>query len=424
MLDIRFIISNYDKVINNLKNRNFKDTVLIDNLIELYNDSKDLKNKVETLKNERNVLSKQIGVMKSKGEDAAEIMNKVKELPEQIKIIDDRISVIEQEINSKILTIPNMLDNSVPAGKDESENTVIKTINQKPIFDFEPKSHWDIGVSLGILDFERAAKITGSRFVILKNEGAQLERALINFMLDVQTNENGYCEILPPFIVNDKSLLGTGQLPKFEEDLFKLQSLNYYLVPTAEVPLTNIYRDEIIPGDQLPINITAYTPCFRAEAGSWGKDTRGIIRQHQFNKIELVKFTAPESSETEHNKLLENAESILKKLGLHYRVVLLCSGDTGFASSKTFDIEVWMPGQNKYREISSCSNFSDFQSRRANIKFRRTSKDKPELVHTINGSGLAVGRTLAAILENFQNKDGSVSIPEQLIPYIKKTTIK
>ncbi|HPN30291.1 MAG TPA: serine--tRNA ligase [bacterium] len=423
MLDIRFIISNYDKVIENLKNRNFKDIDLISRLIDLYNESKELKNKVEILKNERNVLSKQIGVLKSKGEDASQIMNKVKELPEQIKLFDEKIVAVENEISDKILVIPNILDDSVHAGRDESENKIVKEVNSKPVFDFEPKAHWDIGVAAGILDFERASKITGSRFVVLKNDAALMERVLINFMLDVHTVENGYQEIMPPFIVNDKSLLGTGQLPKFEEDLFKLQSFNYYLVPTAEVPLTNIYRDEIINFEQLPVKFAAYTPCFRAEAGSWGKDTRGIIRQHQFNKIELVKFAAPETSEAEHLKLLQDAESILQKLGLCYRVVLLCSGDTGFSSAKTFDIEVWMPGQNKYREISSCSNFTDFQSRRANIKFRRSHKDKLEFPHTINGSGLAVGRTMAAILENYQNKDGSINIPEALVPYMKKRTI-
>jgi len=423
MLDIRFITNNLETVKLNLKNRNYKNLDDIDRLLELYEKTKELKNIADTLKNERNTLSKKIGMLKAQGQDVSDILSKVQSLPAQIKELDEQINNLEYDVNNILLTLPNMLDETVPFGENDTQNVIVKVVGEKPKFEFEPKPHWDLGAELDILDFERAAKITGSRFVLLKNEGAQLERALINFMLDVHTAENGYKEVMPPFIVNANSLTGTGQLPKFEEDLFKLVNTNYYLAPTAEVPVTNIFRNEILDADDLPISYAAYTPCFRAEAGSWGKDTRGIIRQHQFNKIELVKFVKPEDSKIEHEKLLSDAESILQKLGLHYRVVLLCSGDTGFASSKTYDIEVWLPSQNTYREISSCSNFTDFQARRANIKFRRTPKEKPEYIHTINGSGLAIGRTLAAILENYQTANGSIKIPDALIKYTKFSEI-
>ncbi len=423
MLDIRFITNNLETVKLNLKNRNYKNLDDIDRLLELYEKTKELKNTADTLKNERNTLSKKIGMLKAQGQDVSDILSKVQSLPAQIKELDEQINNLEYDVNNILLTLPNMLDETVPFGENDTQNVIVKVVGEKPKFEFEPKPHWDLGAELDILDFERAAKITGSRFVLLKNEGAQLERALINFMLDVHTAENGYKEVMPPFIVNANSLTGTGQLPKFEEDLFKLVNTNYYLAPTAEVPVTNIFRNEILDADDLPISYAAYTPCFRAEAGSWGKDTRGIIRQHQFNKIELVKFVKPEDSKIEHEKLLSDAESILQKLGLHYRVVLLCSGDTGFASSKTYDIEVWLPSQNTYREISSCSNFTDFQARRANIKFRRTPKEKPEYIHTINGSGLAIGRTLAAILENYQTANGSIKIPDALIKYTKFSEI-
>jgi seryl-tRNA synthetase len=314
--------------------------------------------------------------------------------------------------------LPNLPHASVPLGRDSSENPVVKTWGEPTRFDFAPKAHWDVGTHLQVLDLERAAKITGARFPLYFDAGARLERALINFMLDVHTREHGYREILPPFIVNRQSLTGTGQLPKFEQDLFKLEQWDYFLIPTAEVPLTNIHQDEILEETRLPLNYTAYTPCFRSEAGSHGKDTRGLIRQHQFNKVELVKFCKPEESYAELERLLAQAESILVKLGLPYRVVLLCTGDMGFSAAKTYDIEVWMPSQNTYREISSCSNFEDFQARRANIRFRRKGKKGTELVHTLNGSGLAAGRTFAAILENCQRADGSVAVPEALRPYM------
>ena len=317
-----------------------------------------------------------------------------------------------------LLNLPNIPHESVPLGASSDDNPVVRTWGEAPRFDFPPKAHWDIGENLGILDFERAAKITGARFALLKGAGALLERALINFMLDLHTRKHGYTEVLPPFIVNADSLRGTGQLPKFQEDLFKLEGLNYFLVPTAEVPVTNIHRDEILPAEDLPLYYTAYTPCFRSEAGSYGKDVRGLIRQHQFNKVELVKFTLPENSYDELERLLHDAEEVLQELGLHYRVVVLCTGDMGFAAAKTYDIEVWLPGQDLYREISSCSNFESYQARRAAIRCRRPGAKGTELVHTLNGSGLAVGRTLVAILENYQQADGRVVIPEKLRPYM------
>jgi seryl-tRNA synthetase len=340
-------------------------------------------------------------------------------LSQRIKALDDELAEIEKQLQEILLFIPNMPHESVVVGKDEKDNPVVKVWGEKPSFNFEPKPHWDIGEQLGILDFERAAKMTGARFTLYWGAGAELERALINFMLDMHTTKHGYTEVLPPFIVNSSSLIGTGQLPKFKNDLFKLEDWDYYLVPTAEVPVTNIHAGEILEEDELPKYYTAYTPCFRSEAGSYGKDTRGLIRQHQFNKVELVKIVKPEDSYSELESLLANAEAILQALGLHYRVVSLCTGDLGFAASKTYDIEVWLPGQDTYREISSCSNFEDFQARRADIRFRRKGKKKTELVHTLNGSGLAVGRTVVAILENYQQEDGSVVIPEALRPYMK-----
>jgi seryl-tRNA synthetase len=336
----------------------------------------------------------------------------------RVKELEKALAETQEALSRILMGIPNLPHASVPVGRDSSENPVVKTWGEPTRFDFEPKPHWDLGAALKILDLERATKITGARFPLYLGAGARLERALINFMLDVHTTENGYREILPPFIVNRQSMTSTGQLPKFEQDLFKLEQWDYFLIPTAEVPLTNIHQDEILEESGLPLYYTAYTPCFRSEAGSYGKDTRGLIRQHQFNKVELVKFSTPETSYAELESLLAQAESILAKLGIPYRVVLLCTGDMGFSAAKTYDIEVWMPAQGTYREISSCSNFEDFQARRGNIRFRRKGKKGTELVHTLNGSGLAVGRTFAAILENFQRPDGSVAIPEALRPYM------
>jgi seryl-tRNA synthetase len=373
---------------------------------------------VEELKHERNRVSGQIAQLNKEHKDPSKLITQMREVSQKIKGLDEELSKHEQTLHTILMELPNLPHASVPIGKDSEDNVLIKKVGEPHSFDFEPSPHWDIGERLGILDFERAAKIAGARFALYVGLGARLERALINFMLDVQTKENGYLEVLPPFMTNRASTTATGQLPKFEEDLFKLEGWDYYLVPTAEVPVTNIHQNEILDEQDLPKLYTAYTPCFRSEAGSYGKDTRGLIRQHQFNKVELVKFTTPESSYEELEKLLDNAEMILQRLGLHYQVVVLCTGDMGFSAAKTYDIEVWMPGQQKYREISSCSNFEDFQARRGNIRFRRKGKKGTELVHTLNGSGLAVGRTVVAILEQFQQQDGSVIIPEALRPYV------
>jgi seryl-tRNA synthetase len=373
---------------------------------------------VEELRHRRNVVSDQIADLKHKGEDAAGIVAEMREVSTRIKHLERSLSEIEEELNEIILGLPNLPHISVPVGKDSSFNPVVRRFGECPEFGFEPKPHWTLGENLGIFDFERASKITGARFPLYFGAGARLERALINFMLDTHTTEHGYRETLPPFIVNKESMTSTGQLPKFREDLFKLEGWDYFMVPTAEVPVTNIHQGEILDEDMLPILYTAYTPCFRSEAGSYGKDTRGLIRQHQFNKVELVKFTTPETSYDELEKLLSDAESILKRLGLAYQVVVLCTGDLGFSAAKTYDIEVWMPSQNIYREISSCSNFESFQARRGNIRFRRQGKKGAEFVHTLNGSGLAVGRTVAAILENYQQADGSVILPEALRHYM------
>ena len=373
---------------------------------------------IEELRHRRNVVSDQIADMKKKGENADNIVAEMRDVSSRIKTLEKALAKDEETVRDIIMGLPNIPDASVPVGKDDTENELLREVGTPPEFGFAPKAHWDIGEDLGIFDFECAARITGARFPLYLGAGARLERALINFMLDIHTTEHGYKETLPPFIVNRKSMTGTGQLPKFEEDLFKLEGLDYFLIPTAEVPVTNIYADQVIEEDSLPLYYTAYTPCFRSEAGSYGKDTRGLIRQHQFNKVELVKFVLPEGSFDELETLLQNAETILKRLGLAYRVVTLCSGDLGFSSAKTYDIEVWMPAQDKYREISSCSNFLDFQARRANIRFKRKGKKGTGLVHTLNGSGLAIGRTVAAIIENCQQEDGSVIIPEALRPYM------
>lgn len=373
---------------------------------------------LEALRHQRNLVSDQIAEMKKAGENADTVVTQMREVSSRIKALDKALAEIQETLEKMLLEMPNIPHSSVPVGKDETDNPVIKTVGEPPVFNFEPRAHWDIGTVLGILDFERAAKITGARFPLYFGVGARLERALINFMLDIHTQAHGYTETLPPFIVNRQSMTHTGQLPKFEEDLFKLVDWDYYLIPTAEVPVTNIHQDEILAEAQLPIYYTAYTPCFRSEAGSYGKDTRGLIRQHQFNKVELVKFTTPQTSYDELESLRANAETILKKLELPYQVVELCTGDLGFSAAKTYDLEVWMPGQGVYREISSCSNFENFQARRANIRFKKKGQKGTELVHTLNGSGLAVGRCVAAILENFQQADGSVLIPAALRPYM------
>ena len=374
--------------------------------------------KVEALKHQRNVVSEEIGRLKQEKKDAQEAILEMREVSRRIKELDEGLAKTEEQFQAFLLNLPNLPHASVPVGYSSDDNPVVRSWGEKPAFSFAPQAHWDLGENLDILDFERATRMTGARFVVYKGPGARLERALINFMLDLHTTDHHYTEILPPFIVNSQSLMGTGQLPKFREELFKLEGWDYFLIPTAEVPVTNYYQQEVLHEKDLPKYFVAYTPCFRSEAGSYGKDTRGLIRQHQFNKVELVKFCLPEQSYAELERLLENAEEVLKRLGLHYRVVSLCSGDLGFSSAKTYDIEVWLPGQQLYREISSCSNFEDFQARRAEIRFRREGKSKTELVHTLNGSGLAVGRTLVAVLENYQQSDGSVLIPPALQPYL------
>jgi len=363
-------------------------------------------------------VSDEVSRKKREGEDASDLISEMKRVSQELKELDSVVQEKEKALQEFLLTLPNLPHSSVPIGKDSSDNAEVRRWGEIPKFDFEPKPHWDIGEDLGILDFKSGAKITGARFTLYWDLGAKLERALINFMLDLHTREHGYCEVLPPFMVNRTTMTGTGQLPKFEEELFKVEGIDYFLIPTAEVPVTNIHQDEVLEEKDLPLYYTAYTPCFRKEAGSYGKDTRGLIRQHQFNKVELVKFTKPEDSYEELEKLLSNAEEVLRRLGLPYRVVNLCTGDLGFSASKTYDIEVWLPGQDTFKEISSCSNFEDFQARRAKIRYRISGKSKTEYVHTLNGSGLAVGRTLVAILENYQQADGSVLIPEVLRPYM------
>uniref|UniRef100_A0A832EIS7 Serine--tRNA ligase n=1 Tax=Desulfacinum infernum TaxID=35837 RepID=A0A832EIS7_9BACT len=417
MLDLKFVRDNVDRVARMLQDRHMD--MDMGPFLKLDEERRALLKDVEQLKHERNKASEEIARRKREGLDAADMIEAMKAVSLRIKDLETDLASIEERFRDILLLIPNMPHESVPVGADERANPVVKTWGQAPSFDFEPKAHWDVGEALGILDFERAARMTGARFTLYWGAGAALERALISFMLDVHTSRHGYTEVLPPFMVNRTAMTGTGQLPKFEKDLFKLEGWDYFLVPTAEVPVTNIHMDETLEEDDLPKYYTAYTPCFRSEAGSYGKDTRGLIRQHQFNKVELVKLVKPEDSYDELETLLLNAETILQELGLHYRVVVLCTGDLGFSAAKTYDIEVWLPGQNTYREISSCSNFEDFQARRANIRFRRKGKKKTELVHTLNGSGLAVGRTLVAILENYQQADGTVLIPQALRPYMR-----
>ncbi len=416
MLDIKFIRSNPDKIKKALKDRGMDFD--LDKLLSIDEERRKLLQEVEELRNKRNTVSQQIGKKKKQGEDASELIAEMKSVGERIKLLEEKLKDTVEQFNSLILEIPNVPHESVPIGEDENDNQVIKRWGDQIEFDFPAKCHWDLGEELDILDFNRAAKITGSRFVIYKGLGALLERALINFMLDLHIKEHGYTEVLPPFIVNETSMTATGQLPKFKEDLFKLEGWQYYLIPTAEVPVTNIHRDEILKEDDLPTKFVAYTPCFRSEAGSYGRDVRGIIRQHQFNKVELVKLAKPENSYEELETLLLDAEEVLQLLGIPYRVVVLCTGDLGFSAAKTYDIEVWLPGQKRYCEISSCSNFEDFQARRANIKYRPKGSKKSQFVHTLNGSGLAVGRTVVAIMENYQQPDGSILIPEALKPYM------
>ncbi len=386
--------------------------------IELDAKRRELLTDVEQKKAKQNEITKKIPAMKKAGENTDAIFAEMRVLSDEIKEIDARVAEIDEELRNFMLRIPNIPNDSVPVGADDSENVELRKFLEPRKFDFEPKAHWDIGMDLDILDFDRGAKIAGSRFTVYKGLGARLERAVISFFLNTHTEQSGYTEIFPPYMVNRASMTGTGQLPKFEEDAFKVENNGYFLIPTAEVPVTNLYRDEILEGDKLPIKFCAYSACFRAEAGSAGRDTRGLIRQHQFNKVELVKFANPENSYEELEKLTNDAEKLLQLLGIPYRVVCLSTGDLGFSSAKTYDIEVWMPSYGRYVEISSCSNFEDYQARRANIRFKNNPKDKAQFVHTLNGSGLAVGRTVAAILENFQNEDGTVTIPDVLVPYM------
>lgn len=423
MLELRFIRENLELVKEKCIKRGM-DSTLVDNFASIDKQRLALLSEVEGLKAKRNSVSDQIAQLKKgsaeQKSEADPLIVEMRQTSQRIKEMDGELSAIEESLSQIVMAIPNLCHDSVPVGQDDSDNILVRTWGEKPTFSFTPKTHWEIGADLDIIDFDTAAKLAGSRFALLKGFASKLERALINFFLDLHTQKHGYTEVLPPFLVNTPSMTATGQLPKFEEDLFKIKDWDLYLIPTAEVPVTNIHRDETINEKDLPIKYTAYTPCFRSEAGSHGRDTRGLIRQHQFDKVELVKFTTPETSEQELESLLVEAETVLQLLGLHYRVVTLCSGDLGFSSCKTYDIEVWLPGQNAYREISSCSNFLDFQARRGSIRYRPDGQKKSRLVHTLNGSGLAVGRTLLAVLENYQQEDGSVTIPEILLPYFEK----
>jgi seryl-tRNA synthetase len=421
MLDAKFVRENIEIIKESLRNRNY--ALSLDEFLKFEEQRRSLLKEAEELRNRRNVVSEEIGRLRIEKQDASNLIDEMKLVSDKIKAFDAQLKMLEENTNEFLLNMPNVPHHSVPVGKDETGNVEIRRWGEPRQFDFEPLNHWDIGAILDILDFDRASKIAGARFSLTKGAGAKLERALMNFMLDLNTAK-GYTEVFPPIIVNKESMRGTGQLPKFEMELFKISDPEFYLIPTAEVPVTNIHRNEILQEKELPISYTAYTPCFRREAGSYGKDVRGLIRQHQFNKVELVKFVKPEDSYHELESLTNAAEDILQKLGLPYRVVALCTGDIGFAASKTYDLEVWLPGQQKYREISSCSNFTDFQARRANIRFRREGKKGTEFVHTLNGSSLAIGRTLVAILENYQQKDGSVVVPDVLRTYMGIEVIK
>ena len=423
MLDIKRIRENLEEIKAAMQVRGEKEFDL-DIVVELDNRRRELLQEVEVMKNELNVESKKIPQLIKEGANVEEAKAKLKELSDKIKGFDEKVREVEADIEYNLMRIPNVPHPNVPQGTTDEDNVEIRTWGEPTKFDFEHKAHWDIGTNLDILDFETGGKITGSRFTLYKGLGARLERALINFFLNTQSDKNGYKEVLPPFMANRASFIGTGQLPKFEEDMFKVEGVDYFLIPTAEVPVTNIHRDEILTADQLPIKYCAYTPCFRSEAGSAGRDTRGLVRQHQFNKVELVKFVKPEDSYEELEKLTNDAEMMLQLLGLPYRVVRICTGDLGFTAAYKYDLEVWMPSYNRYVEISSCSNFEDFQARRAGIRFKRDRKSKAEYVHTLNGSGLAVGRSFAAILENYQQEDGSVVVPEVLRPYMGVDVIK
>jgi seryl-tRNA synthetase len=420
MLDLAFVRDNLPEVEAMLRHRGMNPDIVLKDFREVDAQRRQAINAAETLKAHRNRLSQEIGTLKKSGQDASQLMAETKDMRVQIQELEKAAEEYDTRLNQVLVGIPNIPHASVPIGKSPEDNVEVRRWGSPPKFDFVPKPHWEIGEQLGILDLERAAKISGARFAVYWEAGARLERALANFMLDVHTREHGYTEVLPPYLVNSESMYGTGQLPKFASDLFRVPhgEKDLWLVPTAEVPVTNLYRDEVLDGAKLPVSLTAYTPCFRSEAGSYGKDVRGIIRQHQFQKVELVKFSRPEDSYNELEKLTRDAETILQKLGLHYRVMALSTADMGFSSAKTYDLEVWLPGQQLFREISSCSNFEAFQARRANIRFRREGRGKSEFVHTLNGSGLAVGRTWLAILENYQQADGSVLIPEVLRTYM------
>jgi seryl-tRNA synthetase len=433
MIDLAFVRANLPVVEEKLRARGLDPAQALGDFATIDRERREAITQVETLKAQRNKLTEEIARLRKSGADASAVTEQTKSLKSDVDALETRATAADERLRTILQTIPNLQQDDVPVGPDEHSNSVEKTWGTKPSFDFTPKPHWELGEALNILDFNRAAKISGSRFVVHYGAGARLERALANFMLDLHTREHGYTEVLPPYMVNSKSLFGTGQLPKFAEDSFhcddkgpytgELQDGDHWLIPTAEVPVTNLLRDETVDEAQLSISLCAYTPCFRSEAGSYGKDVRGMIRQHQFQKVELVKFTTPEKSNEEHETLTRHAETVLERLGLPYRRMLLSTGDMGFSSSKTYDLEVWLPGQNLYREISSCSNFTDFQARRANIRFRPAGAKKSEYLHTLNGSGLAVGRTYLAILENYQQPDGSIKVPEALVPYMNGQTV-
>ena len=416
MHDPKFVLENLESVQNRLASRGQR--ISLDEFVRVSREKKDVLKRTEDLRAVKNKASEEVSRLKREGKDASALIGEMRKVGDEIGVLEERLKAFDEELKATLLNIPNIPHDSVPAGKGAEDNREARRWGSRPEFAFKPEAHWDIGEKLGILDFERAAKITGSRFTVYFGAGARLERALIGFMLDLHTRERGFTEVLPPFIANAESLTGTGNLPKFKEDLFKLEGFDWYLIPTAEVPLTNIYRNEILDGAVLPTRFVAYTPCFRSEAGSYGKDVRGLIRQHQFNKVEMMIFSRPEGSFDELEYMTASAEEVLRRLGLHHRVVLLCTGDMGFASAKTYDLEVWMPSRDGFMEISSCSNCVDFQARRANIRFKREAKGKPEFAHTLNGSGLAVGRTVSAILENYQQADGSVVVPAVLRPYM------
>ncbi|HII4441854.1 serine--tRNA ligase [Clostridium perfringens] len=425
MLDLKKLRSNTEEVKKALSNRGEDfDVNVIDEVIALDEERRKILVDVEALKKQRNEVSAEIPKRKKAGEDVTEVMAEMREIGDKIKADDAKVAELNDKINYIMLRIPNIPNPAVPEGETDEDNVEIKRWGEPTKFNFEPKAHWDLGTDLDLLDFERGGKVAGSRFTVYKGMGARLERSIINYFLDKHTFENGYTEVLPPYMVNRDSMTGTGQLPKFEEDAFKVENNGYFLIPTAEVPVTNMYRNETLEGDKLPIKHAAYSACFRAEAGSAGRDTRGLIRQHQFNKVELVKFCKPEQSYEELDKLVQDAESVLQGLGLPYRIVRICKGDLGFTAALKYDIEVWMPSYNRYVEISSCSNFEDFQARRANIKYKNSPKEKPQFVHTLNGSGVAIGRTVAAILENYQQEDGSVVIPEALKEYMRCNLLK